>query len=248
MAKYEGSSIYYIFSSLIIMIMLSGQEIMASQSVSGGDQYTFRSEPQKVEKERIDWLGELQRVFIRRKAAGKPEVPAEMAMELKLRIRQLSLQLLDNVQENGFNESVVIVTTFVNLNDLYETSALGRIMSEQLIGELQKAGTEVIDARMSTSLQISEGFGEYALSRDMSQLSYVHDAQAVVVGTYSVAAEEVIVNARLLHQANGSVLSSASIVFPTDTLTAALLRDPGKPVPRGSMVPIHSFSDIDPAK
>jgi TolB-like protein len=121
-------------------------------------------------------------------------------------------------------------------------------MSEQLMGELQKSGAEIIDARMATSLQISERFGEYALSRDMSQLSYVHEAQAVVVGTYSVAADEVIVNARLLQQENGSVLSSASIVFPTDTLTASLLHNPGKPASTGSTVPVRSFSDIDPGK
>jgi TolB-like protein len=236
------------FSYLILffLIVMPGQYVTASQSVPGTAGYSYRSEPEKVEKERIDWLGGLQSFFTRRKAEGKPEVPAEMAMELKLRIRQLSHQLIDNVSENWLDESVLIVTTFVNLNDLYETSALGRLMSEQLIGELQRAGAEIIDARIATSLQISKGFGEYALSRDMSQLSYIHGAQTVVVGTYSVAAEEIVVNARLLQQEDGSVLSSASIVFPTDNLTSALLREPGKPVSEGSMVPVRSFSDIDP--
>ena len=246
MARFSNSSFVYII--LFLLIVLQVQQTSASQSVSGADEYAFRSKPLQVEKERIEWWSEIQKLFMRRKAEGKPEVPAEMATELKLRIRQLSFQLLDNVKEDGFAESVLIVTTFVNLNDLYETSALGRLMSEQLMGELQKSGAEIIDARMATSLQISEGFGEYALSRDMSQLSYVHEAQTVVVGTYSVAADEVIVNARLLQQENGSILSSASIVFPTDTLTASLLQNPGKPASGGSTVPVRSFSDIDPGE
>ena len=232
------------YCSLFFLILLHVNLSMASQSVMEGRDYKYRSEPVLVEKDKKDWSGELQSLFTRRKADGKPEIPAEMATELKLRIRQLSHQLLENVRENRFNESVLIVTTFVNLNDLYETSALGRLMSEQLIGELQKSGVEIIDARMSVSLQISQGFGEYALSRDMSQLGYVHEAQAVVVGTYSVAADEIVVNARLLQQDNGAVLSSASIVFPADKFISVLLSDPGKPAPKGSMVPLQSFSDI----
>ncbi|MBC8318383.1 MAG: hypothetical protein H8E41_10800 [Desulfobulbaceae bacterium] len=247
MVKWKNMSFFYMV--VIFFAVLLWQESWADQEVAKKADYRFRSySSEVVPAERIDWLEEVQKLFVWRKAAGKPEVPAEMAMELKLRIRQLSHQLLDNVTEDSFNESVVIVTTFVNLNDLYETSGLGRLMAEQLMGELQKRGVEIIDARVATSLQVSEGFGEYALSRDMNQLSYVHAAQAVVVGTYSVAADEIAVNARLLNQGNGAVLSSASIVFPTDNLVAALLRDTGKPPSAGSMVSLRSFAEIDPEK
>ena len=238
-------------SFIFLMIFIAAfvvEKSWAGQSATGKADYRFRAEhPEEVKRE-TDWLGNVQRIFVRRKAEGKPEVPAEMAMELKLRIRQLSHQLFDNVTEDSLNDSVVIVTTFVSLNDLYETSALGRLMSEHLMGELQKRGAEIIDARIAASLQISEGFGEYALSRDMEQLSYVHDAQTVVVGTYSVAADEVSVNARLLNQEYGTVLSSASVVFPADKLISALLLDAGKPPSSGRVVPLHSFAEIDPEK
>lgn len=238
---------FFYFLVIFIAASVVGK-CWAGQSVPGKADYRFRAEhPEKVKGE-IDWLGEVQRLFVWRKAEGKPEVPAEMAMELKLRIRQLSHQLFDNVTEDSFNDSVVIVTTFVSLNDLYETSALGRLMSEHLMGELQKRGAGIIDARIASSLQISEGFGEYALSRDMDQLSYVHDAQSVVVGTYSVAADEISVNARLLNQEHGTVLSSASVVFPADKLISALLYDAGKPPSSGRTVPLHSFAEIDPGK
>ncbi|MCK5194865.1 MAG: hypothetical protein KAQ71_13720 [Desulfobulbaceae bacterium] len=244
MANRNKRSFFY-FLMIFIAAFVVGKS-WAGQSVTGKADYRFRAEHQEEAKEKIDWLGGMQKFFARRKAEGKPEVPAEMAVELKLRIRQLSHQLFDNVTEDGFNDSVVIVTTFVNLNDLYETSALGRLMSEHLMGELQKRGAEIIDARSATSLQVSEGFGEYALSRDMDQLSYVHDAQTVVVGTYSVAADEISVNARLLNQEYGTVLSSASVVFPADKLISALLHDAGKPPSSGRAVSLHSFAEIDP--
>jgi TolB-like protein len=246
MVKYATRAFFCTIFAFFAVVLW--HDVEAGQEVSKNADYRYRSAPAEVAEGKIDWLGEIQKLFVRRKAQGKPEVPAEMAMELKLRIRQLSNQLLDNVTEDSFDDSAVIVSTFVNLNDLYETSGLGRLMSEQLMGELQKRGVEIIDARISTSLQVSEGFGEYALSRDMNQLGYVHAAQAVVVGTYSVAADEITVNARLLNQGNGAVLSSAGIVFPADKLVAALLRDAGKPPAGGSMVPLHSFAEIDPEK
>lgn len=247
MIKWKNTSFFYI--SFIFFAVMLWHVSWAGPEVSKKADYRYRSHtPETAVTEKTELLKEIQKLFVWRKAEGKPEVPAEMAMELKLRIRQLSQQLLDNVTEDSFNESVVIVTTFVNLNDLYETSGLGRLMGEQLMGELQKRGVEIVDARTATSLQVSEGFGEYALSRDMNQLSYVHGAQAVVVGTYIVAADEIAVNARLLNQGNGAVLSSASIVFPTDNLVATLLRDAGKPPSVGSMVPLRSFAEIDPEK
>jgi TolB-like protein len=195
------------------------------------------------------WWPDLRGLFARQPAAEhEPLIPAEQAMELKLKVRELAQQLLDHSLEPIGEQSRLIVTTFVNLNRLYKTSGLGRAMAEQMISELQRAGIEVIDVRMTPSIQIEEGFGEYGLSRDMAQLSYTHDAQAVVVGTYTVSAGQVMINARLLQQGDGLVLSSGSIVFPANRLVQGFLRDEAMPPVRGTMVELRSFSDIAPTK
>ena len=199
------------------------------------------------QQERKNWFEGWQNFFKRKRVPGPPPaVPAEQAGELKLQVRELTRQLLAHSDEPIGDAYRVVVTTFVNLNRLYKTSGLGRVMTEQMISELQRAGVEVVDMRMTPSVQISEGFGEYGLSRDMSQLSYVQDAQAVVVGTYTVSDGQVMVNARLLQQGDGLVLSSATIVFEGNELVFGFLQDEAMPPKSGTLVELRGFSEIAP--
>ncbi|MBI5558394.1 MAG: hypothetical protein HY885_12230 [Deltaproteobacteria bacterium] len=177
-----------------------------------------------------------------------PADPMETATELKLKVRELTQQLLDHANEPMADQSRIIVTTFVNLHHLYKTSGLGRAISEQMISEFQRSGIEVIEVRMTPSIQIREGFGEYGLSRDMAQLSYVQDAQAVVVGTYTVSDGQVVVNARLLQQGDGLVLSSGSIALPANAMVRCLLKDEAVPPPKAALVEMHDFSAIRPTE
>jgi TolB-like protein len=188
------------------------------------------------------WWPELQNFFIRKKLP----VPADLATELKLKVRELAQQLIDHAQEPIADQYRVIVSTFVNLNQLYTTSGLGRAMAEQMISEFQRAGIGVVDVRMTPAIQIVEGYGEYGMSRDMAQLSYVQEAQAVVVGTYTISDGQVMVNARLLQQGNGFVLSSGSIVFEANKLVQGFMQDEAMPPRRGTVVELHNFADIAP--
>jgi len=169
--------------------------------------------------------------------------PAEEATELKARVRELGRQLLANVQESIAGEYVVSINSFVNLNNLYKTSSFGRYIAEELIGELQMAGVEVIDVRKAAGLMIYEKHGEYGLSRDMNELSYVHNSQLMVVGTYTYAQGQAFVNARLLQNSNGMVLSHASLVFDLDPVTRQMLSDESMPPRRGRVVKIEQYKN-----
>ncbi|MFO7761353.1 MAG: FlgO family outer membrane protein [Thermodesulfobacteriota bacterium] len=179
-----------------------------------------------------------------RKKTGqlRPLIPNETGTELKLKIRELASQILANKKTS--RDLTVVVTTFVNLNQLYQTTDLGRLLAEHMIGELQKKGTKVLDVRLANCLQVKEGYGEYGLSREMSELSYVHNAQARLVGTYSVAGGQVVINARLLHQKDGRVLSSGSIIMGKNRMISELLKDSGWPASIPQAVMIESFDSI----
>lgn len=172
-----------------------------------------------------------------------PPLPAELATELKLKVRELSRQLLEQTVDPFDDDYRVIVSTFVDLNRLYRTSGLGRVIGEQLIGELQRAGIDVVEVRLSPSLQIEQGYGEYSLSRDMLQLSYAHDAQAVVAGTYIIRDGQVMVNARMLNQGDGLVLASAGVVFEENDFVRALVKDEGMPPREGKSVRFRDFGE-----
>ena len=155
----------------------------------------------------------------------------------------LSKQLLENAKEEIDDSYALMVTTFVNLNILYSTSSLGRYISEQLISELQVAGINVIDVRKTPALMISEGHGEYGLSRNMDELSFVQPIQAMVVGTYTVAEGKIFINARVLRNSDSMVLSTAHLTFDVDPVMARLLADEGMPVGPGKPVQVRAFND-----
>lgn len=156
-------------------------------------------------------------------------------------VRTLAVKLIANAREEIAEEYGVAVSTFVNLNNLYATSALGRYVSEQLISELQQAGLEVVDVRKTPGIMISREHGEYGLSRDMSELSYIQAVQAMVVGTYAVADGRVFLNARLLRNEDNLVLSAASLELPLDQRVAGMLADEAMPVGKGAPVAVRAF-------
>ena len=155
---------------------------------------------------------------------------ASQGDHLQGEVRRLVSQLIQSSKEPLAGETQVLVASFVNLNRMNETSALGRYLGEQAMHELQQAGFDVLDVRMMVGMEISRGHGEYVLSRDMAQLNYLHHADAVLAGTYSVAEGQIFVNARLLENGSGRLLSSASVVFAQNGVTRAMLRDSAAPV------------------
>ncbi len=178
---------------------------------------------------------------------GKKEVetiksPAFESTTLKGRVKELGRQLLANSREGIVEEYVVTVNSFVNLNNLYKTSSLGRYIGEELIGDLQMAGVEVIDVRKGAGIMIHEKAGEYGLSRDMKELSYIHNAQAMIVGTYTYADGQIFVNARVLRNIDGMVLSNASLAFDLDSMTSHMLADEAMPPRKAGVVRLQNFS------
>jgi len=184
----------------------------------------------------------LMAVFGKRPTESPELNPAKAAAFQKI-IAKLGTALVMNAQEELADEYVLTVSTFVNLNNLYVTSSLGRYLGEQLIGELQKQRVAVIDVRKTPGIIISQGQGEYGLSRDMDELSFIHHAQAVVVGTYSVTESGLLINARILRNQDGMVLSTANLVLPMNTLVEGLLVDESEPAGKGNRVTLRAFSE-----
>ncbi len=134
-------------------------------------------------------------------------------------------------------DAQVIVATFVNLDNLYRTSGLGRLLQETTIGALRQAGLSVIDPRKTPSILVRQRFGEYGLSRDLEEIPYVHLADAVLVGTYRQAAGQLFISARLLDNTDNRVLGSAETVLPVSALPQDLLADE-KAVPTRNTVAV----------
>lgn len=158
-----------------------------------------------------------------------PESNQTEAEVFRAAIQQMATTLFANIGDPdptaGYLADGVAVSSFVDLKKLTRTSSFGRYLAEQLMTEFQQQGYRVIEIRKSTSILIQEKRGEYALSRDTTEINPNVAARAMIAGTYTLAGDHILVNAKVLDNKNAVLLSSATMVFPRTKLTDLLLAD-----------------------
>ena len=133
--------------------------------------------------------------------------------------------LADQLEKNADRKSLsntFIVTSFSNLDNLSETSTLGRLLAESLIHELQVRKWQVFDVRLTKDVIVNPA-GEFALSRDTSKIRELYKIGGVVTGTYTNIDGTIIVNGRSIDSNTGIVVSSAQARLNSNWFTEALL-------------------------
>lgn len=125
-------------------------------------------------------------------------------------IASLATQIMQN-QKIDTNKPVLI-TSFVRLDQLKETSEFGRVIGESLINELSNRGFTIIEYRGQMAISINDQ-GEYFISRKPHELKGSVPSTYVVVGTYSRQAGRVILNARVIDNITGKIISSARSTY-----------------------------------
>lgn len=123
----------------------------------------------------------------------------------------LARQLVANRGYGAGSGERIILTSMVNLDNLYETSAFGRTLTESLSTCLFRYGFRVAEVRKAPSLFIRDREGELLLSRDAALLAKGQEVQSIVTGTYSLTPTTVIINVRLLDAGSQEVLSVAGM-------------------------------------
>ncbi|MCI0511482.1 TolB-like protein [Chromohalobacter marismortui] len=140
-----------------------------------------------------------------------------------MRVDDAADKLLATSSEQLGNQAPIIATTFVNVDQLDQSSTLGRTLSEMFTSQLVQGGMNVIEVKMRDSLYIEQETGELILSRNVQRLSDNHDAKAVLLGTYAQGENTLFVNARLVRIADRHVLGASSFEVPLDNDIRALL-------------------------
>jgi TolB-like protein len=135
--------------------------------------------------------------------------------------------LLANLKQQISFGDPVIVATFVNINNLRESSTFGRLAAENISSRLSQRGYKIIELRLRTnSIFMEEGKGELLLSRDLQSVSKKHNAAAVVVGTYGRANGLTYVSARIVNPSDSLVVSTCDFVLPFREMDMAVLLKP----------------------
>ena len=117
----------------------------------------------------------------------------------------------------------ILSTSFVNLDNLKETSAFGRLVGVQVASRFSQHGYKMIDLRLSNGkVIVREKSGELVLSRDMKRINNSQDAQAILVGTYSIAGNRAFLSTRLVSTLDNTILSSYNFSIRMGDLLKAL--------------------------
>ena len=129
---------------------------------------------------------------------------------LESTISSLSTQIMQNRKLD--TNKPVLITSFVRLDKLKETSEFGRVVGESLINELSNRGFNVIEFRGQMAVSINDQ-GEYFISRKPHEIKSQIPNTYIVVGTYSRQGGRIILNARVIGNITGKIISSARSTY-----------------------------------
>ncbi len=134
----------------------------------------------------------------------------------------------------------ILSTSFVNLDDLKETSTFGRLLGVRVASRFSQHGYRVVELRLSKgSVVIQEKDGEFVLSRETARLEGSHNAQAIILGTYSLGENRIYLSVRLVDIRNNSAISSYDFSMRMDESLKMLTKNKG-----GCLVPAKKTVQI----
>jgi len=124
---------------------------------------------------------------------------------------EVAQQLARNFHHGKATGMSLMLTTMVEVDNLYATSRFGRTFTESLSTRLFRHGFGVVEIRKASEVLVKNNSGELMLSRDAKMLAKEQRVHGIVVGIYSLTPQTVILNVRILDAASQDVLSVAGV-------------------------------------
>ncbi len=141
-------------------------------------------------------------------------------------INSLATQMMRN--KKMLSTKPVLITSFVRLDNFKKTTEFGRIVSESLINEMSNRGFNIIEYRGQMAVSINEK-GEYFITRNPYKLKDEVPNTYVVVGTYSRQFGKVMLNARVMDNVTGKIITSARATYKHNRRNDCLIFKDCKP-------------------
>lgn len=117
----------------------------------------------------------------------------------------------------------VLITTFVDNNDLTKTTRFGRLLQEHIASRMVQLGYTVREIKLTRTISIHPKSGETVLSRDLSKISGELRAQALLAGTISRSDRILYISARLITPENSNIIATYDHQLYMDDNLLALL-------------------------
>ncbi|MEO5350253.1 MAG: FlgO family outer membrane protein [Magnetococcus sp. YQC-3] len=119
----------------------------------------------------------------------------------------------------------ILPASFVDDKNLEQSSAMGRMLAQQVASRFTQAGYSVIEIKLRKTVRLvkGEGEGQFLLSRELEKIAESHSASAVLVGSYVATPSQLFVNTQLILVKGGIVLASQDYKIPLTRELRALL-------------------------
>jgi TolB-like protein len=121
-------------------------------------------------------------------------------------------------------EGPFIVATLVNIDQLEQSSTLGRLISEQVASRMTQMGFGVLELKVRNGVYMKRNEGEFLLTREIKEVASMHKAQAVIVGTYAESSATVYVNLKVVDPASSIVIAAYDYALPLNRNVQSLIR------------------------
>ena len=130
-------------------------------------------------------------------------------------ILSIANQLSTNNKLANTDTGTLTITSFVDLKQLNKTSQFGRVLSESLFSELFIRGFNLSDFRGQNAISVNAN-GEFYITRNITKLQSEVSNSYILVGTYSKIDQNIMLNARMLDNKTGKIISSARAMYAND--------------------------------
>jgi TolB-like protein len=108
----------------------------------------------------------------------------------------------------------IIIATVVDIDDLGHSSTLGRFISESVSARFTQRRYKMVEMKLQHAVYMKKSEGELMLTRQIREIASSHQAQAVIVGTYSKAGSVVFVNLKMVRPETDIVLAAQDYALP----------------------------------
>ena len=102
----------------------------------------------------------------------------------------------------------ILVASFVNADNLNESSTFGRAIADYCITYFVSQGYKLSEIKLRDNLLVKQDAGEFMLSRNLKNILLNHNVHAVVVGTYSIGSDNVYITAKIVNPVDGIIISA----------------------------------------
>ncbi|MEY2633749.1 MAG: hypothetical protein RIR00_2403 [Pseudomonadota bacterium] len=117
-----------------------------------------------------------------------------------------------------------IVATVVNIDQLEQSSTLGRLISEQITSRMAQLGQDVVELKIRNGIFVKRNEGEFLLTREIKEMALAHKAQAVIIGTYAESLSFIYVSLKVVNPANSKILAAYDYALPLDKQIRSMMR------------------------